>query len=212
MMISRRKLFLGAALALAALVRFLWPASRNYVNLPPHAMGGWIAFGDSLTEGNGAAAGGDYPAQLSKRLGVVIQNSGVSGETSTDGLKRLPAVEQLSPAVVFLCFGGNDALRSLPREEMISNVGVMIDRLHARGSFVVLLGIRGASIVGDSNSGAFKKLAKEKRVLFVPDILGGIMGTPSLMSDYVHPNDAGYAKIAARIEEALEPVRGKMKQ
>jgi len=87
----------------------------------------------------------------------------------------------------------------------------MIDRLQTRGSFVVLIGVRGASILGDRNASAFKELAKEKKVLFVQDILDGVLGSPSLMSDYVHPNEAGYAKIAGRIEDALKPVMSKLR-
>jgi lysophospholipase L1-like esterase len=48
-------------------------------------------------------------------------------------------------------------------------------------------------------------------VLFVPDILDGVISSPSLMSDYVHPNDAGYAKIAERVEKALKPVLSKLR-
>ncbi len=195
-----------------ALACWLWPGSRSFRNLPPTATGAWIAFGDSLTEGYGAVRGSDFPAQLARSLGVTIENHGVSGETSAAGLKRLPDLEAAQPAVVFLCFGGNDVLQGVRREEMISNVGVMIDRLHGRGSFVVLLGIRGASLVGDRNASAFQKLAKEKRVLFVPNILDGVMGNAALMSDQVHPNEAGYGVIAAKIEDALKPVMEKLRR
>src|SRR6185436_18420483 len=139
----------------------------------------------------GAGEGGGYPAQLSKRLGIPIQNLGEAGETSADGLKRIADVEALIPRVVLLCFGGNDVLQGLPRAQMFANIGAMIDRLHARGSFVVLIGIRGPSIAGDANAKGFKNLAREKEVKHIPNILDGILSRPSLMSDYVHPNDAG---------------------
>jgi hypothetical protein len=93
---------------------------------------------------------------------------------------------------------------------MFANIGAMIDRLHARGSFVVLIGIRGPSIVGDANAKGFKKLAQEKEVKHVPNILDGILSQPSLMSDYVHPNDAGYARIAERLEKELKPLLPKL--
>ncbi len=73
------------------------------------------------------------------------------------------------------------------------------------GSFVVLIGIRSASI-SDRYSSPFRKLAKEKHVLFVPNILSGILGTPHLMSDYVHPNEEGYNAIAERLEKILTPL------
>jgi acyl-CoA thioesterase-1 len=211
MTISRRKFQVGSALLGLFLVYWLWPGrSWSYINLPPPADGPWAAFGDSLTQGYGADAGADYPAQLALRLGVSIQNFGVAGETSADGLKRIEEVEALNPRVVLLCFGGNDVLQGLPSDRMFANIGAAIDRFQARGSFVVLLGIRGASLVGDANADGFKKLAEQKQVKFVPNILENIFSRPSLMSDYVHPNNAGYAAIAERIEKELRPLLPKL--
>jgi len=211
MMVSRRNLYLFLALLFAVLLYWFWPARAwRYSNLPPTATGPWIAFGDSLTEGYGANSGADYPAQLSQRLGIPIQNLGASGETSADGLRRIEAIEAMNPRVVLLCFGGNDVLQSVPRAQMFANVGTMIDRLLARGSFVVLIGIRGAKIIGDANAEGFEQLAEQKEVKHVPNILDGVLSQPSLMSDYVHPNDAGYAKIADRLEKELRPLLPKL--
>ena len=212
MTISRRNLLLICGALLAATLFWLWPGSRReYRNLPPRAAGPWVAFGDSLTEGYGASGGMDYPSLLRQRLGVEIRNLGVSGETSADGLKRLPDIEALDPRVVLLCFGGNDVLQNLSRQQMFSNVGTMIDRLQARGTFVVLIGIRGPSLVGDANAKGFSELAREKGVLYIPDMLDGVLTHPALMSDYIHPNDAGYERIAARIEKELRPVLAKLR-
>lgn len=211
MTISRRKFQVGSTLLGLLLVYWLWPGrSWSYINLPPTADGPWAAFGDSLTQGYGADAGADYPAQLANRLGVPIQNMGAAGETSAEGLKRMEDVEALNPRVVLLCFGGNDVLQGLPGDQMFANLGAAIDRFHARGTFVVLLGIRGASLMGDANADGFKKLAEQKQVKFVPNILENIFGRPSLMSDYVHPNNAGYAAIADRIEKELRPLLPKL--
>ncbi len=181
----------------------------SYVNFPPRATGDWIAFGDSLTSGHGANEGGDYPIQLAKRLRVKIQNLGVPGHTTADGLARLDQAAQLQPRVVLLCLGGNDSLRSVPSETTFANLATMIDRFHATGSFVVLLGVRSVGL-SDKNAKRFEQLAKSKRVLLVPNILDGILFTPSLMSDEVHPNDQGYAKIAERLEEVLLPLLPKL--
>lgn len=209
--ISRRKFFFLFTLVLVVLLYWLWPEPRwRYLNLPPAASGPWVAFGDSLTEGFGANTGEDFPTQLGKRLGRPVQNLGVAGETSADGLRRLEQVEELAPRVVLLCFGGNDVLRGLARDSMFANVGTMIDRLQSRGSFVVLIGVPGSDLLGDSNAKGFKALAREKEVMHLPNLLDGILGQPSLMSDYVHPNAAGYAKIAARLEKELRPLLAKL--
>lgn len=210
MTISRRTLVLGSLGALAVLIYACWPGRRwDFQNLPPTATGPWVAFGDSLTLGTGAGNGG-YPALLGPRLGVTLQNLGVAGETTSDGLRRLAEVEALQPRVVLLCFGGNDVLRGQSREQMFANLSVMIDRLHAQGSFVVLIGIRGTTVLRDVNAKGFAELAEQKQVMHIPNLLDGLIGTPSLMSDYVHPNDAGYEKIAARLEKELKPLFAKL--
>ena len=137
---------------------------------------------------------------------IRVQNLGVAGETTADGLRRVAEVEALQPRVVLLCFGGNDVLRGQSREQMFANLGVMIDRLHAQGSFVVLIGIRGTTVWRDVNAKGFAQLAEQKQVMHIPNLLDGLIGTPSLMSDYVHPNDAGYEQIAARLEKELKPL------
>ncbi len=90
-------------------------------------------------------------------------------------------------------------------DKTFANLSAIIDRFHESGSFVVLIGVRSAS-VRDKYSKSFKKLAGEKKVLYVPNILSGVLGSPNLMSDYIHPNDDGYKAIADRLEKILKPV------
>lgn len=194
---------------LAALLIWLLRPEARYANFPPRATGPWVAFGDSLTEGYGASEGNNYPALLSRKLGVEIRNLGRAGETSVDGLKRLDDVVALHPRVVLLCFGGNDSLNGELASRTFSNLAQIIDRLRAEGSFVVLIGIRSASL-RDHNKQHFRKLARDKDVLYVPDMLQGLAFKPIYMSDAIHPNDAGYARIADRLENALQPLLPKL--
>jgi lysophospholipase L1-like esterase len=208
---DRRPAFwlLLAALALGAW--WLLPSrTSSFTNLPPTARGEWIAFGDSLTSGIGANEGRDFPRQLSQRLGVNIRNLGVPGDTTQGGLARLDGAAKAQPRVVLLCLGGNDGLQQMGREQMFANLGVMIDRFHAAGAFVVLLGVRSAT-VRDKNEKPFEELARAKKVLLVPNILDGLITDPRLMSDTIHPNDAGYERIADKIEAALRPVMDKLR-
>ena len=209
-MMSFRKSWLAVAVLLiaAACWWFLRP-NTNYTNLPPTATGPWVAFGDSLTEGVGATEGNNYPAVLGRKLGVTIRNLGKSGETTSDGLNRVEDVAALAPGVVLLCFGGNDALNQESRKQTFANLARIIDRLQQAGSFVVLIGIRSASL-RDFNEEHFAKLARDKRVLYVPDLLQGLAFKPVYMSDAIHPNDAGYEKFAARLEKKLRPLLPKL--
>ena len=187
---------------------FIWHRfnrSADYANFPPRAGTAWVAFGDSLTAGYGVEAGQDYPSVLGRRLGVNIENHGSAGDTSEDGLNRVEEIVRLNPRVVLLCLGGNDGLRQMSARQMFANLGAIIDRLHQAGAFVVLIGIRSASLF-DKNETGFKKLANEKQVLYAPNILQGLLTDPRLMSDSVHPNQQGYEAIADRLENVLRPL------
>jgi len=199
-------------LLIAAIIGvFIWFGDGyDYRNLPPTADGPWVAFGDSLTEGYGASPGYDYPSLLGKRLGIDIQNLGKTGETSEDGLNRIDSVVAVKPRVALLCFGGNDALQGKPVSQTTANLAQIIDRLHGEGSFVVLIGIRSASL-RDRNESDYEKLARQKEVLYVPDMLKGLAFKPIYMSDAIHPNDAGYARIAERLDKALKPVIARLR-
>lgn len=176
-----------------------------YTNFPPAGGTTWAAFGDSLTSGYGASEGAAYPAVLGARLGIPIQNFGTPGATTQDALATIDEVLRADPKVVLLCFGGNDTLNSVPHEQTFRNLRALIDRLQQAGTFVVLIGIRSAS-VRDKYQSEFKRLAKEKKVFYIPNILSGVLGDPRLMSDYIHPNEQGYADIAGRIETMLQPL------
>ena len=79
-----------------------------------------IAFGDSLTAGYDVNKAASYPKVLQELAGLQVINAGVSGETSTQGLKRLPVLlEQYQPQLVILFEGGNDVLQKRPEEEII---------------------------------------------------------------------------------------------
>lgn len=196
---------MGLLLVLAVLGWWWQHSSYEPRNFPPSARGPWIAFGDSLTAGQGAVESGDYPSILSRSLGIPIQNLGVNGATTAEALDRLEPALALQPRVLLLCLGGNDGLRRVPVDATFSNLGRIIDRFLAEGTFVVLLGVRSASL-SDQFAGRFEDLAREKEVLFVPNILDGVLGKPGLMADYVHPNEHGYEVIAKRIAAKLAPL------
>lgn len=184
--------------------------SNDFRNYPPKATGPWIAFGDSLTSGYGASQGKDYPTLLGQKLGVAIENHGVPGQTTGQALGRVDSAARQAPRVVLLCLGGNDGLQSIPRETMFKNLSDLINSFHAEGSFVVLIGVRSATL-RDKNEDGFEELAERKRVLYISNILDGVFTDPRYMSDQIHPNDAGYDKIAERLAKQLRPLMEKLK-
>lgn len=158
-----------------------------------------VFFGDSLVYGIGAEKGNDMPSLLSASLDRAVINSGTPGDTTADGLAKLDdKVLQFQPALVLILLGGNDVLQNISEEDTFQNLSSMIDRIQATNAQVILIGVRGG-LLYDSYGDNYAKLARQKRVVHVDDILAGIFTDPALKADQVHPNDAGYAKMAERL-------------
>lgn len=193
---------IGALLLGGALVFVRDDDVRGY---PPRGGTNVVAFGDSLIEGVGATSGNDLVSRLSRDLGVPILNAGKSGDTTAMARARFKRdVLAQDPRAVLILLGGNDFLKRVPREETFANLQAMIRALHEQGVFVVLLGVRGG-LVGDSYERDFDALAEATGVLYVPNVLDGILGEPDLLADAIHPNDAGYARIAERVYAVVKP-------
>lgn len=181
----------------------------DYPVYPPNkSQGPIVAFGDSLTEGVGANAGSDYVTVISQNLGLPIINAGRSGDTTLSAMSRLnEEVLAQNPRLVILFLGGNDGLHRFPPEETFARLATMIDLFHSHDIGVLLIGIK-PSLFSREYNRRFKKLALEKKVSFVPDILNDIYNKPDLMSDPIHPNNAGYKKVAEKIEPVLAKMLG----
>ncbi|MDP3735239.1 MAG: GDSL-type esterase/lipase family protein [bacterium] len=175
------------------------PEIRNY----PSAGKDIIAFGDSLVEGIGSTAGGGFVPILSERIGRRIVNLGRSGDTTASGLARVEEIFRYDPQVVILVLGGNDFLRKIAQETTFANLERIIERVQEKGAIVLLLGVKG-TLLGDKAESYFKELSERRGTAYVPNILDGIFGKPGLMYDSIHPNDAGYTRIADRLYPELK--------
>ncbi len=181
---------------------FIFNKSINITNFPS-AGNSIVAFGDSLVEGVGSTADNDFVSVLSRKIGEPIINLGVSGNTTSDGLARINSVQAQDPKAVLVLLGGNDFLRRIPAEETFKNINQIVTELQQNGAVVVLLGVQGG-LIGDPYEKYFEEIARSRGALYVPNILKNIFGKSDLMSDSIHPNNAGYAKIAEKIYPVLQ--------
>nr|MBA3551169.1 hypothetical protein [Patescibacteria group bacterium] len=165
-----------------------------------------IAFGDSLVKGIGSTPGNDFVSRISRELDIPIVNKGVSGNTTTDGLKRIDEVLENDPKLVLILFGGNDVLQKIPAETTFRNLETMIQKIHEKDAIVVLLGIPSGLFFRDPYEPQYRALAEKYNTAYVPNILAGLLGHQEYMSDTVHPNDAGYEKMA----QLISPVVNKL--
>ncbi len=167
-----------------------------------------VCFGDSLTAGVGAPAGESYPEQLGRRIEREVINAGVPGDTTATALARLQRdVLARRPAAVLITLGGNDLKNGVPREQAFTNLETIVRRIQGAGALVVVGGID-VPLWGRGFGGAYRDLCKRMGCVLVPNVYRGIMGHPQLMSDPIHPNGKGYARMTDTFEEALEPYLG----
>jgi lysophospholipase L1-like esterase len=162
-----------------------------------------VAFGDSLTHGNGASEAQAYPAVLSQMTGRTVINAGVPGETTAEGLVRLPEVlTQEHPKLVLLCLGGNDMLRRLDAASTESNLRQMIQTIHASGAAVVLIGVPQLALFSGPPD-FYEKLAEEFKLPYEDEAFDEVLKNPRLKSDAIHANAEGYRLVAERLAELL---------
>jgi acyl-CoA thioesterase-1 len=192
-------------LGVACLMVGLTSCGGSSVRLPRLADNATIlAFGDSLTFGTGAAPNKSYPARLSSLIGREIVNHGVPGEISRDGLNRLPGVlDEVKPALLILCHGGNDFLRKLDSKETEANVRAMVKLARDRHISVLLMATPRPGLMLSAPE-FYDKIGSELSVPVEGAVLAKVLGDNSLKADLVHPNEMGYARVAEALAAALE--------
>lgn len=162
-----------------------------------------LAFGDSLTFGTGAKSVQSYPSVLAAATGRTIVNAGRPGETTPEGLSRLAQVlDKVQPKLVVLCHGGNDFLRKMDRSATESNLRAMIELIRAAGAEVVLVSVPSPGLFLSGHE-LYERVADDLDVPLEHDIVADLLGDNGYKSDAVHPNAAGYAKMAEAIQAIL---------
>lgn len=162
-----------------------------------------LAFGDSLTFGTGANTSESYPAVLERAIGRKVVNAGVPGETSAQGLERLPEVlDEVKPRLLILCHGGNDFLRRLDDAAAAANVRAMIRMAREKGIGVVLLATPKPGLP-PSIPAFYGEIAAEQKIPYEEGAIRAVLLDNRLKSDMVHPNGQGYSRIAAAVEKVL---------
>lgn len=200
------KLLVGVLLAglLVAISGMFAGCSRSPKIQPLAADAVVLAFGDSLTSGYGADPGKDYPSVLAQLTGWQVVNAGIPGERSAAGLRRLPeALAEHQPVLVLLCHGGNDILADTSAAEIAANLDAMIKLCRDAGAEVFLLGVPRKGLLLKP-APLYAEVAKRNAIPCDAKIIAKVLGKPALKSDYIHPNAAGYERIAQQVWADLQ--------
>ena len=176
-----------------------------------------MVWGDSLSAAYGFSEDQGWVALLEEKLDFEnwpyrVINGSVSGETTTGGLERLPAMlESYSPDLVILELGGNDGLRGLPLELMKANLKSMVELVRADGGEVLLAGIQIPPNYGPRYTepffAVFGEIAEEDSLPLVPFLIDGIPQQQELIqNDGIHPRAEAQSMILENVWPYLEPM------
>ena len=175
-----------------------------------------VAFGDSLTAGPGLRPEETWPALLEHRARAAgyphrFHNAGVSGDTTSDAVRRLDGALIPDGRVFIVALGANDGLRGVPIAAIRSNLEIIIERAQERGLRVLLCGMETPPTHGWQYSVDFHRLfpdlAARYGVPLVPFLLVGVVGNPDYsLGDRIHPNGAGMRVIADTMWPYVQPL------
>lgn len=173
-----------------------------------------LVMGDSLSAGYGIDIKRGWVHLLEKELtqnrSIQIINASVSGETSSGGSSRLPALlVEHKPDIVILELGGNDGLRGQPLKLLEKNLQTMIDASKNANAKILLAGMQIPPNYGARYSSQFKALyetlAEKNELALIPFLLEGIGGNEVLVQrDGIHPTAEAQPIIVKNVLPELE--------
>lgn len=176
-----------------------------------------LVLGDSLSAGYGLEKGSGWVDLLEKRLKkdypeITVVNASISGDTSSGGKARLPALlGRYAPSVVVIELGANDGLRGFPVKSVYDNLLAMAGMVKKQKGKVLLLGMQippnyGQAYTRDFAS-VYSAVAKKGKVSLVPFFLKGVAERDDLFqSDNIHPVGAAQPIMLDNVWPFLEPL------
>jgi acyl-CoA thioesterase I len=180
-----------------------------------------LFLGNSITAGLGLRIEQAYPALIQKKidslkLNYQVTNAGLSGETTSGGLRRIDWLLKKHVDVLFLALGANDGLRGIPLKLSKKNLQDIIIKTRKKypNVVIILAGMQIPPNMGPEYTSGFKQmyidLAKSEKVILLDFLLEGVGGNPDLnQDDGIHPNVEGQRIIAENIWQTLKPVLDK---
>ena len=175
-----------------------------------------VALGNSLVQGFGLYQDDGLVPQLNRwleREGIdaVIENAGVSGDTTAGGAARIDWTLQSDPDALIVLLGGNDLLRGIDPGESRQNLDHILDTATERGVAVLLIGHEAPPNFGLEYKRDFESIFHDlagkygialfERIFAPLDIAGDRSAArlKYMQSDGLHPNRDGVALIVAEL-------------
>ncbi|MEJ8839755.1 arylesterase [Ramlibacter sp. AN1133] len=177
-----------------------------------------MVVGDSLSAEYGLKRGTGWVPLLEQRLArekipARVVNASISGDTTSGGRSRLPALlQQHKPTHVVIELGGNDALRGLPLAQTGENLSQMADLARKAGARVLLVGMQVPPNYGSAYarqfSDLFAQVARRHQAGLVPFLLEGIADAPDplklFQADRIHPSEEAQPRMLDNVWPELK--------
>ncbi|MBN3725685.1 arylesterase [Burkholderia sp. Ac-20379] len=210
-----------AVAATASLAAVAAHAASPAANAAPSAAAkpNIVVLGDSLSAEYGLPRDTGWVALMreriaQQRLDYSVANASVSGDTTSGGRARLPALlARLKPAIVVVELGANDALRGVPIATTEQNLRAIIAGAQQAKAKVVLIGMYVPPNYGLDYTQKFHAmygtLAKELHLPLVPFLLAGMENQPDqFQDDQKHPNQGAQPKLLDNVWPVMKPLLG----
>ncbi|MBC8748171.1 arylesterase [Paraburkholderia podalyriae] len=205
----------GAAMMAAALVSL--PLQAHAANAPEPAKPVIVVLGDSISAEYGLPRDTGWVALMRQRLAqeridYSVANASISGDTTSGGRARLPALmERLKPSIVIVELGANDALRGVPLSTTEDNLRTIIEQAQQGHAKVVLIGMYVPPNYGPDYTqkfhGLYGQLSKEFHLPLVPFLLAGIADKPDMFqADQFHPTQQAQPLLLNNVWPAVKPL------
>jgi acyl-CoA thioesterase-1 len=183
-----------------------------------------LFLGNSLSAGFGLDPEQAFPARIQEKIDSLkwnfrVVNAGLSGETSSGGLRRVDWLLKYRVDIFVLELGANDGLRGITLDLTKKNLQAIIDRVKTKYPAVkiVIAGMQVPPNLGQEYTSQFRtlytELAKKNNALLIPFLLEGVGGDPKLnLPDGIHPTAAGHRLVAENVWKVLLPLLKTMRE
>ncbi|PQV50818.1 (3S)-malyl-CoA thioesterase [Paraburkholderia sp. BL21I4N1] len=204
-------------LGLVAATLFALPFAARAANAPEPARPVIVVLGDSISAEYGLPRDTGWVALMRQRLTAEridysVANASISGDTTSGGRARLPALlERLKPSIVIVELGANDALRGVPLSTTDDNLRTIVEQAQQSHAKVVLVGMYVPPNYGPDYTQKFHamygQLSQQLHVPLVPFLLAGIADKPDMFqADQMHPTQQAQPVLLNNVWPVVKPL------
>lgn len=175
-----------------------------------------LILGDSLSAGYQMPSAASWPALLTHEFAqkgkqLTVINASVSGDTTAQGLARLPQqLQQHQIDYVLIELGANDGLRGFAPSRIEKNLLSLIHTIQEAKAKALLMQIFVPPNYGkrytEQFAALYPKLSQQENVPLLPFFLPLVINDPQkMLPDGLHPNESAQSDIAAFMASTLMP-------